>query len=151
MARQGGMILVLLLAGCAMSLQDLRQQPPAQTRTIPDRRYDVLVGCVAEGLQVGESDSFLKPSPSHFMYQVNQRPDQRRATITGYQPDGPGFKPWALIDLTFVQNDGAVVVESRLGDFAGGEGGVRLSRQLNEAAWRIIERCAGAPPSASSG
>jgi hypothetical protein len=50
--RLGALALVPgLLAGCMMSLQDLRQQPPARTATFADRQYDVLAGCVAEGFR----------------------------------------------------------------------------------------------------
>lgn len=133
-------LLIALLTGCTMSLQELRHHPPTRTALVADRQYDVLAGCVAEGLQMGQQDWIN--DTSFLNYAVISRPEQRRITITGYLPHG--FRaPWPFLDLTFIQRDHAVSIESRIGDFAGGEGGVYGSRIIQEKAWPIIEQCAG--------
>jgi hypothetical protein len=128
-------LLLLAFTGCVMSLGELRQQPPAQTATIPNQQYDVLAGCVAEGLQTADRRFF--GSTSDLLYQAIHRPEQRRATVTGYvEPARP------LLDVTFVQRDGAVLVESREAEWRG--------NRLNALAWPIIEQCApGATPTSS--
>jgi hypothetical protein len=132
-----------LLTGCStMSLQELRQQTPARSATVADRQVDVLAGCVVEGLQLQGERPIFGTGTSDLAYQVNRRPEQGRTTVTGYVPDGPGGRLWPLLDLTFTQQDRAVLVESRVGDFAGGTGGTSASRRLNEVAWPIIEKCA---------
>jgi hypothetical protein len=131
-----------LLTGCStMSLQELRQQAPARSATVTDRQVDVLAGCVVEGLQLQGERPLFGIGTSDLTYQVNRRPEQGRTTVTGYEPDGPS-RLWPMLDLTFTQQDRAVLVESRIGDFAGGTGGMRSSRRLNELAWPIIEKCA---------
>jgi hypothetical protein len=136
--RLGALALVAgLLAGCQMSLQDLRQQPPARTATFADRQYDVLAGCVAEGLQMGQQGALF--STSHLVYTVTIRPDQRRATITGYRSD----TMMPNLDVILVQHDRSVSVETRMGDLIGGEGGLPATRWMHEKSWPIIEACAG--------
>jgi hypothetical protein len=126
----------LVFPGCAMNLHDLRQQPPTRTATFADRQYDVLAGCVAEGLQMDQAEA------GTLMYSVINRPEQRRIAITGWYVD----RAWPYLDLLFIQRDGGVFIESRIGDVQGGEGGLAITRMIHKKAWPIIEECAGASP-----
>jgi hypothetical protein len=123
-----------------MSLVDLRQRPPDRTALVAGRQYDVLAGCVADELQMAPQPVLRLAATSDLSYSVVQRPDQQRVSITGYGADrfaGP------FLDLIFMQRDTAVLVESRMGDWEGGEGGLPATRRVHELAWPIIEKCAG--------
>jgi hypothetical protein len=133
--------LALLLAGCVMSLQELRQQPPARTAVVANRQYDALAGCVVDGLQLAPTGTF-QMSTSDMTYAINRRPELGIMTVTAVEPNygaGPSVVPH--LDLRFIQQGEDVLVESRLGDIAGGEGGTPRSRNLSNQAWTIIEQC----------
>jgi hypothetical protein len=122
---------VLALTGCALTLHDMRERPPDRTAVVPGDQA-VIVGCFVEGLETSRRTQGLT-------IQTNRRPELQRSTVAMIAPDI--VSPWPMLDLTFTQIAGGVFVESRLGDFYGGEGGMMLTRQLQDAVWPILQRC----------
>src|SRR5438046_8893649 len=98
----------MLLAGC-MSLHEVRQTPPVR-QAMTAGNYSILANCVAEGLQTARRSGDLLLEPGDLMYQVIQRSEQRRTTVTGYAFGGNGQIP--LIDLTFTPQQAGVVIEA---------------------------------------
>ena len=131
------MFAAVLSAGCITSLQDLRTQPPGRTG-IATGDYRVLANCTAAGLQEGPRNEF-RPNVGNYIYQVIDRAEQKRATVTGIL----GFDGTPVIDLNFrAAEPGQVLVESRwTGPLLRASNG----RRVDEYAWPIIETCAGAP------
>jgi hypothetical protein len=58
MTRASVAALLLLSAGCTVSLQDVRQQGPARTSVIKNQKHDVLAGCVTEKLETSPRGYF---------------------------------------------------------------------------------------------
>ncbi len=132
-------ITAVLLAGC-MSLHEVRQtRPTRQAITAGD--YSILANCVAEGLQTARRSGDLLLEPGDLIYQVIQRSEQRRATVTGYAFGGNWQLP--LIDLTFTQQQAGVLIETRLLRFQGGDHPALGAKRVDERAWPIVETCAG--------
>ncbi len=129
----------MLLAGC-MSLHEVRQTPPVR-QAMTAGNYSILANCVAEGLQTARRSGDLLLEPGDLMYQVIQRSEQRRATVTGYAFGGNGQIP--LIDLTFTQQQAGVLIETRLFRFQGADHPVPVTKGVDQRAWPIVETCAG--------
>ena len=131
------MVLLVLGAGCTMSLGELRLAAPNRTARAVGN-YQVLAGCVAEGLQTTGHGSSL--GPDDLLYQTVVRPEQERFILTGILSRRQGY-PRPLIDLTFRQIDTQnVLIESRWGGyFTDRMTAERIDRQV----WPIARRCAG--------
>ena len=129
-------LLVIGSLGCTASLQDVRQQAPAFTGDFP-QPYRTITVCIYDRLnsQTG-STPFTKGSLSgglsHFLYRLEEEPDQRRARIDAMSVGGP---PSAEFEITVEPAaSGASHVEYRRrwgGGFWGGD----------QAAWSVVLAC----------
>lgn len=139
MAGRVALLLLMIVAGsgCATTLRDLRLAAPNRTARAVGN-YQVLAGCVAEGLQTSVAGSSV--GPEDLVYQTVVRPEEQRMTLTGTVSGRQGY-PRPLIDLTFRQIDSDnVVIESRWGGYLTGRmAAERIDRQV----WPIARRCAG--------
>jgi hypothetical protein len=77
----------------------------------------------------------------NLIYQVHQRPEEHRATVTGYVPGS--MNPVPILDLTFTQEQGRVVIETRLSRLVGGNGPAAGARHIDEKAWPTVKKCTG--------
>jgi hypothetical protein len=124
----------LALAGCFMSLQDLRATPPDRTGLISGDTHTRLANCVGETLIAG----------GRMPYQIIPRSDLGRTAIIGFTDH---FHDKPMLDLQFIQQADTVRVEGRwgrqpIGALSGGHGAARLDRE----AWPALTRCAGTRP-----
>lgn len=130
----------LLLAGCLMSVQEIRTSGPGRIGVVRGAAIP-LAGCVAEGLQVSPRGDWLT-EPGDLIYQVLQRPEEQRASVTGYLSGAP--YPAPLIDLSFYQVGDDVRIESRWGRLQGADNEsatTRGARRIDARVWPIVERC----------
>ena len=140
---------VLLLAigasvcGCAATLGELRQSAPNRVGQATGD-YQVLAGCVIEGLQTSADGSMS----GRVLYQTVTRPDEKRMMVTGVLWSASAT-PMPVIDLAFRQaRAGEVTIESRLGGAPTARG---ETEKIDRTVWSIAQQCTGgrvevAPP-----
>ena len=139
------LMVVAASGGCVPHLAEIRQAAPDRVgRAGGD--YQVLAGCITEGLQGSPAGS--AGAPGRLVYQTVVRPEEKRMLVTGTMLLSHAV-PTPLIDLTFRQVDAShVVIESRWGGLVTARSEAkRVDRQV----WLIAKRCAGgdvevAPP-----
>lgn len=138
----GAAVIAIALAGCAPTLRQVRDEPPARVG-MTRGTYRALADCVATGLR-------KRPEPfmafAHaLVYEVVDQPGVNQARVTGRSALAKVYSlfpaDYIVIDLTFVQRPGdEVAIESRWGG-PGRSGG----RYMDRYVWPIAAQCAGIP------
>jgi hypothetical protein len=128
-------LLVIASLGCTASLQDVRQQAPAFTGDF-QQPYRTISWCIYDRLnsQTG-STPFTKGSLSgglsHFIYRLEEEPDQRRARIDAMSVGGPPSAEFEISVEPAVSGTSRVEYRRRWGGFWGSD----------QAAWSVVMAC----------
>ena len=132
LGRRTSLLAFSLLAGCALTLSELRQAPPQRTATTVAERAP-LASCILSGLRAADPGTFV-PRAGSLIYQTEE--SATRTEIAGYgQGAGPGFVPFYILTLTTAGP--RVAIESRWNWVP------QIAQEIDGQAWPIIERCAG--------
>jgi hypothetical protein len=128
---------MILLSGCFMGLQELRDQPPVRTQVIRNDTAARLAQCVAESLTTSDRDTD---------YRLFVRPELGRATVTGYIGASGGHQARVVtLDLQFLQQGSDVFVEVRPGRLKSGDV-ARGGEHADKQAQPVIQRCVSERP-----
>jgi hypothetical protein len=131
--------LSLLLAACAVSLQEVREEKPMHTGDFP-RPYQPLARCVYDQLdaQIGQGGVRSAPSASpllaglpDLLYRLDDEPPRRRVRVSATSAGPPSS---AVFEITVVPTaeEGSHVEYRRR---------AWLSGRMDQATWAIVNAC----------
>lgn len=127
-SRLATVLLLASIAGCAPSLQEIRQEAPTKS-AIYAGKYDEVGPCVAAGMQSADASEW-ETSLGSLTYEVIDQKRLRRMTITGRF----SYRNLPLIDVSVSDEGGKSLIEIRRPGHRGG-------RIAEEKTWPIVEAC----------
>jgi hypothetical protein len=131
--------LSVLLAACAVSLQEVRQENPMHTGDFP-RPYLPLARCVYDQLdaQIAQGGVRLAPSASpllaglpDLLYRLDDQPRERRARVSATSAGPPSSAVFEITVVSTAEEGSHVEYRRRAWIFGG----------VDQAAWAIVTAC----------
>jgi hypothetical protein len=128
-------LLVIVSLGCTVSLQEVRQRPPAFTAEFP-QPYQAIGRCIYDRLNEqtgGSSWGTLSAGGglSSFLYRLDDQPDQRRARIDAMSVGGAPSAEFEITVEPAAAGTSRVEYRRRWGGF----------RSTDQAAWNVVLGC----------